>query len=253
MVYKSDTVIEPQLIQELASAVKPLEEVPDAEKDWHPGSNNQVLDLVHPSLFPLVYGRSRLLTAGNVPLADASLSCGGGICTTVPCSEETRNFEEHNLHPRHGYGDHTTVAVYSKRFQWLPCDVLPQPTGSVHINSYINSLHPTRHSDLYATLEKVIAKAIPMWDAALTEISKEGLREPVFTSIYGYDKPNATHGYYPPRIRIHGPEWEVNRPAIFENNEEREAYDGWVDALETHGYYSRGADPATYANNRIWY
>ncbi len=35
-----------------------LEEVPDAEKDWHPGSDGQVLDLVHPSLFCLVNGVS---------------------------------------------------------------------------------------------------------------------------------------------------------------------------------------------------
>ncbi|KAI9023242.1 hypothetical protein DFJ74DRAFT_699223 [Hyaloraphidium curvatum] len=33
-----------------------LEDVPEEKKDWHPGSDGQVLDLVHPSLFCLVYG-----------------------------------------------------------------------------------------------------------------------------------------------------------------------------------------------------
>ncbi|KNE72558.1 hypothetical protein AMAG_17001 [Allomyces macrogynus ATCC 38327] len=36
-----------------------LDNVPDHQKDWHPRSNNQMLDLVHLSLYPLVYGRTR--------------------------------------------------------------------------------------------------------------------------------------------------------------------------------------------------
>jgi len=29
--------------------------------DWRYGSDGQVLDLIHPSLFPLIYGHSRVL------------------------------------------------------------------------------------------------------------------------------------------------------------------------------------------------
>jgi threonine/homoserine/homoserine lactone efflux protein len=39
---------------ELLREVEKLENVP--EKDWHPGSNGLVLDLVHPSLFCFVAG-----------------------------------------------------------------------------------------------------------------------------------------------------------------------------------------------------
>ena len=45
----------------LSQAVQPLENVPEAHKDWHPGSEGLVLDLVHPSLFPLHYDTSRVL------------------------------------------------------------------------------------------------------------------------------------------------------------------------------------------------
>ncbi len=37
-------------VQALVRGVAILESVPDEEKDWHPGSEHQVLDLVHPSL-----------------------------------------------------------------------------------------------------------------------------------------------------------------------------------------------------------
>lgn len=60
-VIKSDTLMTENLRQDLLSAVKILEDVPEGEKDWHPGSDNKVLDLVHPLLYPLVYGKSRVL------------------------------------------------------------------------------------------------------------------------------------------------------------------------------------------------
>ncbi len=45
-----------ELLDKLLAGVKLLEEVPDDEKDWNPGSNGQVLHLVHPSLFCVSYG-----------------------------------------------------------------------------------------------------------------------------------------------------------------------------------------------------
>ena len=61
-VFQSDSVLTPALTSALRAAIAPLVDVPDAHKDWHPGSNEQVLDLVHPSLHPLTYGYSRRLT-----------------------------------------------------------------------------------------------------------------------------------------------------------------------------------------------
>jgi Protein of unknown function (DUF4246) len=54
--WQSDTLFSEELRQALLQEVSRLENVPEHAKDWHPGSNNQVLDLVHPSLFCYVAG-----------------------------------------------------------------------------------------------------------------------------------------------------------------------------------------------------
>jgi hypothetical protein len=68
-VLKSDTAITSDLKDELKRAVIILEDVPDHQKDWHPDSDGKVLDLVHPSLFPLIYKPSRILplSTGRLP------------------------------------------------------------------------------------------------------------------------------------------------------------------------------------------
>ncbi|KZV97526.1 hypothetical protein EXIGLDRAFT_730457 [Exidia glandulosa HHB12029] len=57
-IWQSDTLVSDALRDALKQGTKVLENVPDEQKDWHPRSNGFVLDLVHPSLYPLVYGRS---------------------------------------------------------------------------------------------------------------------------------------------------------------------------------------------------
>lgn len=66
---------------------------------------------------------------------------------------------------------------YSRQFQWLPSEVefLPAEAadrGEVKctISSYINNLHPHRHSDLYDVVAKIIDRTIPLWDMTLTSV-----------------------------------------------------------------------------------
>lgn len=105
-VYKSDTAISEELKLALQEAVRMLENVPANEKDWHPGSDGKVLDLVHPSLFPLVYGVSKILPvdAPVTTLQDCIERCGEG--ETLPKISDAQD-------------DYS----YSQRFQWLPCEV----------------------------------------------------------------------------------------------------------------------------------
>lgn len=77
-VWKSDTIISDQLRINLLKAVAPLENVPEKERDWHPGSNNQVLDLVHPSIYPLVYGQSHILPEEHCGVDDCFSWIGKG-------------------------------------------------------------------------------------------------------------------------------------------------------------------------------
>jgi hypothetical protein len=108
-VVKSDSTIPLSSRDALRIAAKPLEDVPEALRDWHPGSNETVLDLVHPSLFPLVYGRTRILKDSVVGLDDCIERCGEGETLRVP--------------PAQLIGYNSMQDFFSRKFQWLPCEV----------------------------------------------------------------------------------------------------------------------------------
>ncbi|CBX90456.1 hypothetical protein LEMA_P065820.1 [Plenodomus lingam JN3] len=148
-VLKSDTAISADIKEELRNAVRDLEDVPDHQKDWHPGSDGQVLDLVHPSLFPLIYQRSRILPDSTINLVTCLQSIGKGTILPDPQPNLKNTGDSH---------------LWSSRFQWLPCDVSFPDGKNARIDSYINNLHPVDHKGLYTTIEKLITKAVPFWD-----------------------------------------------------------------------------------------
>lgn len=83
-VVKSDTAIPPVLQLALRNAVKPLEDVPEDQKDYHPGSDGKVVDLVHPSLFPLILNRPRVVSDGVLGLDNCLDSIGIGEVVGTP-------------------------------------------------------------------------------------------------------------------------------------------------------------------------
>ncbi|KAK0215569.1 hypothetical protein IW262DRAFT_1449839 [Armillaria fumosa] len=153
-IWQSDSLIESNLRESLISSVAPLETVPDTEKDWHPRANEQVLDLVHPSLYCIVYGRT---VSWN----------GDGSSTTLHCDiSEDDNF------------DYTV----SKRFSWLPTDFVISPDGkNAKSLGYINNIHPTNDAALHTVIETLVARFTPLWSRVLVE-SKEDYKLPLRTS-----------------------------------------------------------------------
>ncbi|KAJ4115383.1 hypothetical protein NW768_011235 [Fusarium equiseti] len=147
-IVKSDNLIPDDLWQSLKTGVKALEDIPEEAKDWHPGSEGKVLNLVHPSMYPLVYGKSRVLLSRRVGVAEALNECGQGTIVEKPTDASIK-----------GEFWHCT----STNFQWLPCDVSVE-NGRVKIESYINNLHPAKHAALYPIIETFIGKALPAWD-----------------------------------------------------------------------------------------
>jgi len=162
-VVKSDSAVTSGTKAALKKAVEPLENVPAAEKDWHPGTDGKVLDLVHPSLWPLIYGRSRVLAHGEVPLSECLESCGKGDVVPVPPEG----------------GSSRDAAIWSRRFQWLPCDVEFADGNKAKIISYVNNLHPQRHADMYPVLEQLITAAVPLWHIVWKKTTKQDLRQRV--------------------------------------------------------------------------
>ncbi|MGW0435787.1 DUF4246 domain-containing protein [Micromonospora sp. NPDC003197] len=133
-VWQSDTLIDSELRSRLREAVRVLEEVPEAEQDWHPGSNEQVLDLVHPSLFCLVRHVS--------PIDDSAWKSSP------------------NVQPY----------TYSEKFQWLPTDVEVDDDGNAVFGSYVNNVHPVAHRDLESVLPVLFARLRPMFENVLTDL-----------------------------------------------------------------------------------
>jgi hypothetical protein len=181
-VIKSDIAIPSSVKETLQRAVRNLENVPDIYKDYHPGSDGKVLDLVHPSLYPLIYGRSRVLSGRLIGLEDCIENCGNGDVIQIRPEEEA----ELVAHDNWNTNWNSNWSLYSRNFQWLPCEVdIAGEDGSakyvkfhgnsfhannVRITSYINNLHPQQDPEIYSTIENVLARAIPLWDMTLTPL-----------------------------------------------------------------------------------
>ncbi|KAF8465067.1 hypothetical protein BDZ91DRAFT_681804 [Kalaharituber pfeilii] len=163
-VVKSDSALPPALASALKSALNALEAaIPPAKRDWHPGSDGMVLDLVHPSLYPLVYGKTRILPEGTLEIEDALRRAGEGATVPVPSEDEAKPDVTDYWHYE---------VIYSRRFQWLPCNVKfvlgEGGEKSAEITSYIPNLHPTIHAPLYPLISQLITHTIPLWNLTLT-------------------------------------------------------------------------------------
>ncbi|KAF9127978.1 hypothetical protein BGW39_005454 [Mortierella sp. 14UC] len=182
---RADGLIPEALKTRLVECVKKLEDVPDHLKDWHPGSHRQVLDLVHPSLFPFVAGRTRVTKEDAIPALESIGS--GEIVNTAPKT-----------------GD-LSMMYYSERFQWLPTDFSITPEGKIKAKSYINNLHPEEHKDMYLVLEEILEKFLPMFEDVVGEMERFEYKEQRLTAD-PYD-------WYPPM------------PAVGEDEDEDEVWD----------------------------
>jgi Protein of unknown function (DUF4246) len=166
---KSDNYISKALQSTLKSATQPL--LDDPKKDWHPNSNEQVLNLVHPSLYPLVYGRSQALKTGITGVKD--FLNGYSQAETVPGDQQVRA-EKTGM----GYVRVQNRGLWSTNFQWLPCEVkFEGDSGTkVKITSYINNLHPIYNAELYPIIEEFVSLSIPLWNNLLfSDMDSSGL------------------------------------------------------------------------------
>jgi hypothetical protein len=117
-VWFADDIVPANITADLIKGVSKLENVPDHEKDWHPGTDEQVnsisnfllifqvLDLVHPSLFCLVFGQTRGIENQIRPSLE---SIGKG-----------RVILADNIPDRYSM---------SQKYQWLPSEFVVSPNG----------------------------------------------------------------------------------------------------------------------------
>ncbi|KAG8911880.1 hypothetical protein FRC01_005430, partial [Tulasnella sp. 417] len=143
-IWESDELISQDLKSRLMRAGAILENVPDEEKDWHSQYSDQVLNLVHPSLFFAVYGRT---PSWNPSYSERRLE---------PLKAPQREMENW---------------AYSPKFSWIPTDFQLGTNGApARALGYINNVHPHHHKDLVSVIESLVGRFSLLWDRVLTDI-----------------------------------------------------------------------------------
>lgn len=163
-VVKSDSIISSEFRDDLRTAFDVLKADQAASPDWHPNSDNMVQDLVHPSMYPLVYGRSRVMKEEAVGISDAIHTWAG---KGEVIAKGNLDGPAHTITPPPHF--------WSDTYQWLPSNVAFKPDGRVKLTSYINNLHPDKYPEIYHTIENLIEKSIPAWDQCLGQSIRYGM------------------------------------------------------------------------------
>ncbi|TPX54808.1 hypothetical protein PhCBS80983_g05726 [Powellomyces hirtus] len=187
--YQADQPHNHDQVAELLELLKPLEDIPNHRKDWHPNTGNQVLDLVHPSLFCLEHGRSRILdptvAEGLTAPADCLKHLGSG--SVLPNRPEPPN-----------KWAHIWQLPKVDQFQWLPAEFHIEDL-EVTIQSYINNLHPVRHKRIYRALEKIFVGSSELLDFVVSDIANGSHRSARFRVPEHEDEGEVIHPSLPPK------------------------------------------------------
>ncbi|KAJ1860159.1 hypothetical protein LPJ73_001501 [Coemansia sp. RSA 2703] len=175
-VWISDSLISEETATELLRYASILENVPDNEIDWHPKSNNQVRNLIHPSLYPLVYAKSSFV---DTPIESSEAALNLTTYGTFPGNIENWDTQVKKAYPMTPEGAKYNIYPYSvspnyrandQKFCWLPSEFLVAEDGAVTIKSYINNLHPVKHAELYPTIGTIFGKFVPLLENVITDI-----------------------------------------------------------------------------------
>lgn len=154
----------------IRKGIEPLENMRDNLKDWHPGSDGLVLDLVHPSLFPVEYGKTRVMPSDVVPRENCAAYTGlGETCPALQLDEEENAPKTLGQH-----GIDQQLRPWGN-YSWLPSDVTFDEKGRAKIEGYVNNLHPQDHAPMYTVLAEAVERALPLWNECLAE-AEEALR-----------------------------------------------------------------------------
>ncbi|KAI0788898.1 hypothetical protein C8Q75DRAFT_719049 [Abortiporus biennis] len=152
-VWKSDDLIPSSLHDHFLATVGELEE--SLPEDFHPGTDGQVKNLIHPSLFCLVYGLSVDNNGNIINEPDALAQIDE---KAPPGFGPTRSRE----HPK----------LWSHKYQWLPAEFLVDKNNTTKIVSYINGLpiHIKGGAEMYSLLAEIFSKTIPLFEKVLSSL-----------------------------------------------------------------------------------
>ena len=151
----SDGAVNETLKKSFSIGAQKLVESFGSNIDYHPGSHNQVIDLVHPSLYIVQYDKTPVLKNGQLEIV---------------------KYGEQIEHAKPGVDQYGV----SKRFQWIPALMTKNSNGKFEFGSYINNLHPIKYKDLYDSISDIFNATVPGLNCVLTRYaSQEFVRIPV--------------------------------------------------------------------------
>ncbi|KAJ2060494.1 hypothetical protein GGI17_003695 [Coemansia sp. S146] len=171
-VWFSDTLIDAETTSELRDYAAILESVPDRLKDWYPKDRSRILNLIDPSLFPLIYSRSKLCrqTSASPQTVLKIEDMGefpGSLDEWSRALNVTKDGESHCYLPT---WDRLYSAYFSNKFSWLPSEFRVDDNGAATVESYINNLHPVKHAALYPIIANVFSKFLPLLEQVVTDL-----------------------------------------------------------------------------------
>ncbi|KAJ2135423.1 hypothetical protein IW139_000689 [Coemansia sp. RSA 353] len=172
-VWVSDSLVDDDTTQELKRYAAVLEDVPEKDCDYHPNTNNQVVNLIHPSLFPLIYARSSFLSQ---PISSPAAAMDPKTFGQFPGSfKQWKEDIEKVWKDEAGKGifhlpSANSGSFTSGEFCWLPTEFRVDDDGAVTIESYINNLHPIKHAAFYPTIARIFSNFVPMLEHVLTDV-----------------------------------------------------------------------------------
>ncbi|KAF0315754.1 hypothetical protein GQ607_017039 [Colletotrichum asianum] len=173
---RSDRIISSEMRSALQRAARNIERTSLRKIDWSSRKENTltqatestssakdiVVNLIDPAMYPLIYGRSRILPAKEIDLHDCLDHITQGITVQMPDKDERQKFVDGIYH-----------TLFSGKSQWLPCNVEFPDGINAKITSYVNNLHPKDHRNFYPVLENIITKVMPMWNLVYSTVYKE--------------------------------------------------------------------------------
>ncbi|KXS20912.1 hypothetical protein M427DRAFT_27974 [Gonapodya prolifera JEL478] len=148
-IFVSDDLVTPGALSAFCRVFAPIEEEAFARGDWHNGST-QVLNLVHPSMYCLVYGRTMYSTQPNTLIGDT-------VATW------------------HGSKSSSTSDI-STKYQWLPTDIQVDDEGRISISSYINNLSRPAYPRAYGAIKAVLQAMLPLFERAVDALKSHPKR-----------------------------------------------------------------------------
>lgn len=164
---KSDTNV-PEALRERLKKETEVLNYSDADLQFYlPGTLRKQRDLLDMALYPLVYGKTRILPNDTIGLDEALRHAGQGEVIAKP--RETGITRE-DMTWRVAARSDIQVRPYSRNFQSLPSDFELGNDDRWHIVSYINNLHPVKHRNIYKVIEDAFNCMVPQFNMTMTPL-----------------------------------------------------------------------------------